>query len=93
MGHKANHAAHGEVKTTAGFSLTPTSIQAVKNLAKNEQISQSEVVERLIRENLVLSQSGKPSLNSLGKSLEVFLTNLRMISESGKIDYKRPKTV
>jgi len=46
---KTKHQAYGEAKKRATFSLTPTVLDLVKEEAKRLKLSQSEVVERMLR--------------------------------------------
>lgn len=46
---KTKHKVYGEAKLRATFSLTPTVLERVKEEASRLKVSQSEIVERMLR--------------------------------------------
>jgi hypothetical protein len=46
---KTKHGEYGESKSGANFALTPTSLKGLTKMAKERNISRSELVERIGR--------------------------------------------
>ncbi|NET40595.1 ribbon-helix-helix protein, CopG family [Okeania sp. SIO2B3] len=49
---KTEHQKYGELKVKTGVSLTKTAMSYLDKLRKEEQVSRSEMLERLVREKV-----------------------------------------